>query len=184
MQKNTFSKIKKWLRENNAIDAVLFGSYVRSKDNPKDIDICLIIPDAKEKESIDLLSSFKQIFQKENIHVTILTEKEFIISGNPLVKTLLNEGVSITKNESLSKIYGFENQTLFTYSLNGFKPSDRVRFHYALRGRRGTKGVLSEAKAKMLGGGIIAVSTNKEDLIKSVFDMWGVKYKTNRILSG
>ena len=51
-----------------------------------------------------------------------------------------------------------------------------------LKGRYGSKGMLKEVQGKFLGTGSILVPTEKEDLLKEIFDKWDVKYKIDRIL--
>ena len=51
-----------------------------------------------------------------------------------------------------------------------------------MKGRYGSKGMLNEAQGRFLGAGSIIVPTEKEDLLKAVFDKWDVKYKINRVL--
>mgnify|MGYP001591162295 CR=1 FL=1 len=186
MQKELFlevRKIKEWIKKNSVIDVMLFGSSVRANLTPRDADICIIIKDEDEKKSLDLVDSLGQLTDnfKLKFHINILVASSFI-SGNTLAKTLLNEGFSIKYNKSFSSILGFENKSLFVYTLKHFSPSKRVRFHYLLRGRYGSKGILNEVQGKFLGAGSILAPTEKEDLLKAIFDRWDVKYKINRVL--
>ena len=176
-------KIKHWIKENKAVDVILFGSSVRGSLTPRDIDICIIVKDDDEKRSLDLVDSLGKLTDnfKLKFHINILTSSSFI-SGNNLAKTLLNEGYSIMHNKSFSSILGFENKSLFVYTLKHFSLSKRVKFHYLLRGRYGSKGMLKEVQGKFIGAGSILVPTEKEDLLKEIFGKWNVKYNVNRIL--
>jgi hypothetical protein len=71
---------------------------------------------------------------------------------------------------------------LFAYTLSHFPPSKRVKFHYVLKGRYGSKGILMEVKGQFLGTGSILVPSEKEDILKEIFDKWDVRYKIYRIL--
>ena len=176
-------KIKQWIIKNNVVDTVLFGSSIRENLNPKDVDICIIIKDIDEKKSLDLVDSLGKLTDnfKLKFHINLLVSSSFI-SGNTLTKTLLNEGYSIRHNKSFPLVFGFENKSLFVYTLKHFSPSKRVRFHYLLKGRYGSKGILKETQGKFLGAGSILVPTKKEDLLKEIFDKWDVKYSIIRIL--
>ena len=176
-------KISQWIIRNNIVDVILFGSSIRGNLSPRDVDLCIIIKDDHEKKSLDLVDSLGKLTDnfKLKFHINILMSSSFI-SGNTLAKTLLNEGRSIKHNKSFSSVFGFENKSLFVYTLKHFSPSKRVRFHYLLKGRYGSKGMLNEAQGKFLGAGSIIVPTEKEDLLKAVFDKWDVKYKINRVL--
>ena len=176
-------KIKHWIKENNVMDVILFGSSVRGSLTPRDIDICIIVKDDDEKRSLDLVDSLGKLTDnfKLKFHINILAASSFI-SGNTLAKTLLNEGYSVMHNKSFPSILGFENKSLFVYTLKHYSPSKRVKFHYLLRGRYGSKGMLKEVQGKFIGAGSILVPTEKEDLLKEIFDKWNVKYDVNRIL--
>ena len=176
-------KIKHWIIKNNAIDVVLFGSSVRESLNPRDIDICILIKDNDEKKSLDLVDSLGKLIDnfKLKLDINILVSSSFI-SGTTLAKTLLNEGYSIRHNKNFASLLGFENKSLFVYSLKHFSPSKRVKLHYMLKGRYGSKGMLKEVQGKLLGTGSILVPTEKEDLLKEIFDKWDVNYKIDRIL--
>ena len=179
MQKE-LSLVKKWIKQNNIIDVILFGSFVRGKTKARDIDLCILIKDEDEKRSIDLTDSLSKLVL--NSHVNILTLSD-IMGGNALVKTLMHEGISIKTKKRFSGSFGFSNKSLFMYNLKDFSPSKRVRFHYMLKGRK-SEGVLKEVEGKFIGTGSILVPTSKEDILKEVFEQWNVDYKIERILVG
>lgn len=176
-------KIRQWIIKNNIGDVILFGSSIRGNLSPRDVDLCIIIKDDDEKKSLDLVDSLGKLTDsfKLKFHINILTSNSFT-SGNTLAKTLLNEGYSIMRNKRFSSVLGFESKSLFIYKLNHFSPSKRVKLHYMLKGRYGSKGMLNEVQGKFLGAGTISVPTEKEDLLKAIFDKWDVKYKIDRIL--
>ncbi|MEA2038031.1 MAG: nucleotidyltransferase domain-containing protein [Nanoarchaeota archaeon] len=177
MQKE-LSLIKKWMKKNNVPDVVLFGSSLRGKFKPRDIDLGVLIKDEDEKKSIDLVDSLSKLIPDS--HINILTLSSFI-GGNSISKTLMQEGYSIKRNNDFSLLLGFSHKSMFVYSLRSFSPSKRVRFHYMLKGRK-SKGVLKEVEGKFIGTGSIIVPTSKEDILKEVFDYWNVDYKILRVL--
>jgi len=183
MQKNQYSLIKKWIKDEKAIDVVLFGSSVRGKVNPNDLDFCIIIKDSDEKRAIYIVDALGKLTDSLKIkaHISIITSSSFL-SGNTLAKTILSEGFSIKKNIKFSSIFGFQNKSLFVYTLKNFSPSKRVKFHYLLKGRYGAKGILKEVEGKFIGTGSIIVPTEKEDVLKEVFETWGVNYSIERVL--
>ena len=173
--------LKNWIKKNQVVDIIIFGSSVRGKSFPKDIDLCILINKKDEGKSLDLVDSLSKLIRKA--HINILTLADFI-SGNTLAKTLLAEGYSLSHNKSLAKVLGFDNKSLFIYSLKKFSSSKRVRFHYLLRGRHGSKGILYKIQGKFIGTGSIIVPTDQEDYLKEVFDKWKVEYKIHRVLFG
>jgi predicted nucleotidyltransferase len=186
MQKDLSSElreIKRWLKKSKVVDVILFGSFMRGKIKHRDIDLCILIKDSNEKKSLDLVDSLGQLTDEfeDRYHINILILSSFV-SGNTLAKTLLNEGYSIKNKKKFSKIFGFESQSLFIYSLKDFSPSKRVKFHYLLKGRYESKGLLAEIGGKFLGTGSIIVPAEKEDILKIKFNEWKVKYKIEKVL--
>jgi len=174
-------KTKTWIKKNNLIDVIIFGSVVRNKSNPDDIDLCIIGKD--EEKSLDLIDSLGKLLDaiKVKSHITFLTSNR-MISGDTLTKTLLNEGYSVIKGKSFSESIGLKNKSLFNYSLKKFSPSNRVRFHYMLNGRYGSKGILKEINGKIMGAGSIIIPTEKEDILTEIMNKWKVDYSIIRLL--
>lgn len=171
-------KIKIWIKDNKVIDVFVFGSSARGKAIPGDIDLCILINKEREKEIIDLTHSLSQL--SKSFHINYLTTEAFE-KGNSLLKTLLEEGISVKHDKPLADIYGFATKALVHYSLN-FDRSKRTRFHYALRGRRGEEGLLSKLKGEILGNGVMLVPVAKEDELNAFLKMWDVKFKIMKIL--
>ena len=179
----SLSQIKKWIQKEHVLDVIQFGSSQRGKTRPNDIDLCILVSDIDEKKSLDLIHSLSKITDKEEykVQINIITSSSFA-SGNSLVKTLFEEGGSIKHNKKFSEVFGFQNKSFFVYSLKHFSSSQRVKFHYMLQGRYGTEGVLKEVNGKFVGTGTIIIPTEKEDILKEIFDQWAVKYTIERIL--
>ena len=176
-------RIKQWMMDQKVLDIIFFGSTMRGKFDSNDIDLCIIINDTDEKKSLDLihsLGSLTDLFDIE-FHINILTTGSFF-SGDTLAKTLLNEGYSLKNEKNLSFVFGYENKSMFLYSLKDFSNSKRVKFHYLLKGRNGSKGILKEIGGKFIGTGTLLVSSQKEDVLKEIFDQWSVEYEIERIL--
>lgn len=178
----SLNKIKEWIKKNKVIDIIVFGSFVRGKENPNDLDLCILIKDTDEKKSLDLVDSLGRLTDDFRIkcHINILTSSAFI--GSTLAKTLLNEGFSISKEKDFSKSFGMESKSLFVYELKKFTPTKRVQFHYLLKGRYESKGILDEIDGTFIGTGSILIPNKKEDILKRVFDKWEVNYQIHRLL--
>jgi len=176
-------KIEQWKKKKNIIDIVLFGSSMRGKMIPRDIDVCIMISDSAEEQSLELMDSLGKICDKEEkkIHITMLTASAGI-QGNTLIKTLLEEGYSIVHKKDFAQVWGYQRKTLFRYSLKHFSPSQRVRFHYLLNGRYGMRGILKEVNGKLMGAGTIEVSTKKEDVLEGILKQWNVPHTLQRVL--
>ena len=74
-------------------DFYIFGSFVKGKFEPADIDIALIA----EKKDFKLLSNvLKELKKYPNLHVEMFLFKE--IFTEPVWKSLLSEGFSVKKD--------------------------------------------------------------------------------------
>ncbi len=182
MLKN-LSSLKKWIQKEHVLDVIQFGSSQRGKLKPTDIDLCILISDIDEKKSLDLVDSLAKVTDTEDtkVQINIITARSFA-TGSGLARTLLEEGWSIKHNKNFSEVFGFHNKSIFVYSLKHFSATQRVKFHYMLQGRYETKGVLKEVNGKFVGTGTIIVPTEKEDILKEIFDTWSVKYTIERVL--
>ena len=122
-------KIKKDLKEliinKNILDIIVFGSFVKGKLNPNDIDIALIVENSKIN-----------INYKEKYHFSILSIKDIFTKHHSLVNTLLREGYSIKYGKSFSELFKFSNKILFFYELNNLSASQKVKLVNNLHGKK------------------------------------------------
>ena len=173
---------KEFIKENsNIVDIVIFGSIVRSKRKPGDVDICVLSLDKFKK-----LDKLKKVIGKEfkkDVHVSILYLRDFLNPEETLWKTIFHEGISLTKDKLLSKLIGFDPSVLFWYKLENLKLIDKIKFSYALRGRNEKGGILREVNGEYLGKGCIMVPVENEDEIREFFARWSVSFNRRRILT-
>jgi predicted nucleotidyltransferase len=173
---------KEFIKENPSIvDIVIFGSIVRSKRKPGDVDICVLSLDKFKK-----LDKLKKVISKEfkkDAHVSILYLRDFLNPEETLWKTIFHEGISLTKDKLLSKLIGFDPSVLFWYKLENLKLIDKIKFSYALRGRNEKGGILREVNGEYLGKGCIIVPVENEDEIREFFARWNISFNRRRILT-
>jgi len=173
---------KEFIKENPSIvDIVIFGSIVRSKRKPGDVDICVLSLDKFKK-----LDKLKKVIGKEfkkDVHVSILYLRDFLNPEETLWKTIFHEGISLTKDKLLSKLIGFDPSVLFWYKLENLKLIDKIKFSYALRGRNEKGGILREVNGEYLGKGCIIVPVENEDEIREFFARWNIPFNRRRILT-
>ena len=94
-------------------DIVLFGSFVKGKLEPKDIDIALLMK--SQADAIKIKESIKSILINADIEIV-----DSIYS--PLWAVLIREGFSVRKNKFLFEIYRLEPVVLYKYSLKKLNP--------------------------------------------------------------
>ncbi|NQV09470.1 nucleotidyltransferase domain-containing protein [Candidatus Woesearchaeota archaeon] len=171
------NKLKKYI-DKEVVDIIFFGSFVKGKTAPKDIDLCLIF-----KEKIDLFL-IKKINDgvKENIHISSLTVKNFFNKKHSLSQTLLYEGISLVSEKPLNDIYSLNSHGLYYYDLSKMNKNDKVKFIYTLKGRRKEDGLVKRFGGEFVVPGCFIIPVEKDYEMKEIMDKWNVKYKRKRIL--
>ncbi|MDP7116396.1 MAG: nucleotidyltransferase domain-containing protein [Candidatus Woesearchaeota archaeon] len=143
------------------IDIILFGSSMRGKINPKDIDILVL---SSQKLDKPILKEFNPIYK---------TYSDFV-KGFP-TESIIQEGYSLLHGKTISSLYHLHSTYLFRYSLKGKTKSERMRFYYALYGRN-TKGILKETNSKKFSSETIITPVQAVDEMKSFFETNKIEY--------
>ncbi len=168
---------KALLKKNKKIifDIVLFGSSVRGKYAPEDVDVAVIFREKIPRQKIDPILS-----QLKNFHAEYFFLDE--IYSEPVWSTLISEGFSLTKNKFLHEIVGMKSWFLFKYSLENLNPSEKMKFFHAVFGRTKGAGLLKELGGRSLGRGAIIVPLGNVDKMREILDRWKVNYNVEKIL--
>ena len=170
------SKIKGFYKkyEKEILDVILFGSAVKGKYKPKDLDIIIVY---SKKENLDANYELKKMLEKDfNPHIISKTYSNLLSTDFSARSSLLNEGYSLIKHEYLSKSFGYESKILFKYNLKNLNKSERMRFYYSLYGRGSLKGILAENKAEKFSETIILCAPEKDYKIEDFFNAWKIEY--------
>ena len=154
-------------------DIILFGSVMKGKEKPRDIDI-LIIFNKKVDKAIE--SYFKAKLNLEAADINSTTLEEFKSEGFIAREGVYLEGLSLINNELMSESIGFASIAFVKYALDNIKGSRRIRFYYALQGRNKAKGFLSEVGAKRYSKNVIICEYYKIEMIKPFFEQWKIEY--------
>ena len=169
-----------WIKKNNVWDVVVYGSYVRGKYNPNDIDIAIILNEpssAKNKlllsqELRKMLPGKKYAFDVKTVDLNDLLNNGFL--GR---EAILAEGLSILKKVSLAERFGFTAFALIEYSLKKLTKAKQKMFYYALSGRKRGTGFLSKHGGKIISKGVLKVPTKHLEEMKSLMEINNVSYK-------
>lgn len=164
------------------IDIFLFGSALKSKEIPRDIDILLLFRSKDYKKIEEVSYEIIKLGKKINLNL----HAESIIADDlhkeKIYSSVLHEGFSIRNNKFISELLGFEAYSLVTYSLRDRPVSEKVRFSYALYGRKKGTGFLASVEGKEIGKAAIIVPVSKEELAKEFFNQWKISFKMQRIM--
>lgn len=146
-------------------DIIIFGSFVKNKEEPKDIDIALII----EKKDINLISLLKKEIDT-NVHISIITENEILT--NPLTLILINEGYSITKGDYIKNLLKIKPMKLYSYNLTHLNNSSKTLFNISL------KKTLKKINGEKISPGSVLIPMEQTGYFEEFLDAWEMKYKT------
>lgn len=177
------SESRKFSKKNNVFDIVLYGSSVRDKEDPNDIDILLIFVNEKFESRLKLVQEFKDKIKNKlknldikSINLEELFDKNFLAGQGVLI-----EGISLVHLKPISKSFGFKGYSLFTYSLKNLNNSKKTSFTYSLLGRN-KEGILKQTNALQLGKGAIAIPIEKSAIFEDFLKNWKIDYKERKIL--
>ncbi|MCK5449341.1 nucleotidyltransferase domain-containing protein [Candidatus Pacearchaeota archaeon] len=163
------NKLKKYLKEKEILDIILFGSFVKGNENPSDIDVAFIT-----RKNIEIDNS--------DFHIAVLTPEDFFNKPPTLVNTLLREGYSLKHNKSFVKSFNFSPKVLFNYNLSSLTPSLKVQTVNALRGRKGENGLVLEHGGEWISNNVFIVDSNNENLFEKFFLNFKIKFQKRYIL--
>lgn len=166
-------KVKKTHPE--IVDIILFGSAVRGKLEPGDIDLAIILKTKADKTLIE------NEFGKE-FHLSFLDIESLFGYEKTLWGTLFQEGISLIQKTKMNKILGMRPFFIYWYNLSKLKYSDKIRFFYALKGRGKAQGILKDAGGESIGKGVLLIPAENDEQIYSFFNTWRLPFHRKRIL--
>ncbi|MFH0701368.1 MAG: nucleotidyltransferase domain-containing protein [Candidatus Woesearchaeota archaeon] len=176
-----FSQLKnnwknRWKEE--LIDILIFGSAVKGKLAPHDIDICLIF---KDKPNLKLVREVESLLG-EKYHINFLNAENFFQEVHSLSKTIFFEGASILTGKKLSEAYGLMPKLLYAYDLSPEAPSKKVRFVYLLRGRNGSEGLVKKFSGEFVSNSAFLIPLEKDKEMQEVLEQWKIKYTRRKLM--
>ena len=163
------SKLKDILKDPKIIDILVFGSTIKGKANPNDLDIAIITEKPFKKEI-------------KGVHLSVIKPRDFFIKPPSLTHTLLREGYSLKNNKPLSEYYKFNNKVLFFYELKGLNPSKKVKVVNFLKGKQKKGGLVKEKNGKWIANQVFIVPIGNENIFEKFFLNLKVKFKKSYVL--
>lgn len=175
------SEVNNFYRQHKeqVLDIILFGSAVKGKITPSDIDILLIF---KEKESIDTEYELKNNLKAYKVSITSKTYHSLFSEDFKARESILTEGFSLINKKPLSSLFGFSQMTIFKYSLKGKNESERMRFYFSLYGRGKDEGILKEYDMLKFSGSTILCPTSFLESAKDYLNSWNINFNEYPIL--
>lgn len=164
--KSIRNKLNKIIKKEDILDVILFGSAIKGKPVPGDIDVAVI----SENEIVS------NLFNMDEFHFSFLKPLDFFKRRITLLNTLFREGYSLKFNKSFSELYGFRNKVLFIYELKGLSNSKKVKIVNILRGKKSSKGLVVENNGNWLANQVFIVPVSSEYIFEKFFVSLGIKF--------
>lgn len=151
-------------------DIVIFGSFVREKTSPKDIDIAFLVhkKDEHTLEKIEL--EIKKLIELK-IDTITLTIKDVY---SPVWLSIILEGWSVRQGEFLPVLYGTRAKILYKYSIKMLNPVQKVQFD------RGLKKLLEDLEGIRLIRTIVLIPLQKSEQFEEFLQTWKIEFETQR----
>lgn len=162
-------RCKKLLKNKDILDIIIFGSAVKGKSAPSDIDLAVI---AVKDVDIDL----------EGMHVSVLKPSDFFIAIPTLVHTLLREGYSLKYNKPFAQNFKFVSKVLYKYDLASLNASEKVRIVNVLRGKADNHGMVENYSGEWLANQVFFVPVKNEHIFEKFLMNSKAKFKKIYIL--
>lgn len=162
------NKLRNILKDKEIFDIILFGSVIKGKAIPEDIDIALI--------------TNKSIPKIEGFHASIIKPEEFFKENLSLANTLLREGYSIKHGKFLAELWNFKNKILFVYELSSLSASKKVQIVNILRGKNKHEGMVSSYKGEWLANQVFTIPIEAGHIFEKFFLNFSIKFKKFYIL--
>jgi len=179
------AKLEKYLKKvikridlSEIVDIIIFGSAVKGKEFPEDIDLCIIF---RKKENIEVANDISNKLKNLNVHISTLTIDNFFKKPHSLAKTIFLEGKSIFTGKSVIGNLGFSSATLYSYNLSKLEQSEKVRFVYLLKGRKDEMGIVKRFKGEWLADSCFMIPVEKDDEMLQIFKKWKVPFTKKEV---
>lgn len=174
---NLTKKLKKIVSANPEIeDILLFGSVVRGKKNPQDIDILILFKVTVQK-SVEY--TIRKILEQYYPTVSIVskTNKDALDPAFDVRESILFEAKSLLSGRYNSSKYGFNSLGLFRYDFKDWNKLTKTKFYYALNGRGTSSGVISSLGCIKLSDSLVVVPLHSIESFREFLEFWKLEYK-------
>ncbi|MBU2523335.1 MAG: nucleotidyltransferase domain-containing protein [Nanoarchaeota archaeon] len=170
------NRVKSLISDKEIIEIVVFGSILKGKVSPSDVDLAVILDKKPSQQLLKKINSFNEF------HISILTANEFFLNSPSIVHTLVREGYGLKNNKFLAENFKFSNKILYNYSLISFPASMKVKIVNILRGKREEKGIVESNEGKWLANQVFVVPINSEKLFEEFFSRFSIKFTKSYVL--
>ena len=168
--------------QDKIIDIILFGSAIRGKEDPQDIDLLLWLKEKDKKREIEY--SLRKLIEELNIKPQIIPITYDILTSPSFQprEDILSQGYSLVYEKYVSEGFGYKNFILWKYELKGFNQSQRMRFQYSLYGRKREGGMVKELRLIKFSDSILLSPIETADKTREYLTFWKIKFEDMPVL--
>ena len=168
--------LKKLLKKTKNIeDVLLFGSALREKRKPSDIDILVLFKTEVVVEELHLIRKEIELHYR-NVQVVARTLKNISDTSFDARESYLFEAKSLITQKNLAEECGFSALGMFKYKFDDWTKLQKTKFYYALNGRGKSDGVKQLLNCIRLSDNVLLVPLNNIDEFKDFLESWKLKY--------
>lgn len=164
---NCQEKLKKLLAKYKELaDIFVFGSIVKGKNNPQDIDVALFFKDKMPKELINSIKKEIKAIIDEEIDIEVLdvySQLWLVIAG---------EGFSVNKNRFMHEFYKVKPVVLYNYSLKKLNSTQKVQF------TRGLNEMINSTEGIKLTRSVVLIPLKNKIKFDEFLNSWSMMYET------
>ena len=170
------NELNKFIKTTEIKDILVFGSLIKGKEKPNDVDILVIF---KKRVIKDQEYQIKKILTRHynNISIISKTKKTITEASFDARESILFEAFSLLTKKNIAEEYGFLSFGLFKYNFSNWDKLQKTKFYYALNGRGSEEGIFQQLNSIKLSDQTILIPLNKIDNFKEFLDSWKLDYK-------
>ncbi len=174
--------LKSELKDRGIFDIVVYGSLVKNKENPNDIDILVIFNEGNLKERLNKIQSIKsKIKTKEKIDIKGILWQELFQDEFFARSGIFLEGISIFTGKPFAERIDFNGFAIFVYNLTNKSHADKVKFNYVLSGRK-SEGLIKGLEGKHPAPGVIEIPIKNSLEFENVLKKNNISYFKKEVL--
>lgn len=184
MLKNTtlWNELKRLIASYPEVDDILvFGSYVRGKTAPCDIDIMVIF---SKKVNKQVEYEIRKIIEKSYSNISIISKTRDSLQDPSFDarESYLFEAKSFFTKQTMGEKYGYLSFGMFKYDFKNWNKLKKTKFYYALNGRGKSLGVIGNLTGMKLSDRIVLIPLDNIEEFKNFLEEWKIEYKYIPIL--
>ncbi len=169
------NNLKKIVKNKGILDIILFGSLVRGKVKPNDVDVVIIFKNKADKNlEYKIKGELENYFN--NLSLISKTMNGLLHPSFDARDSIFFEGISLLFNDKISERYGLSSLGMFKYSFKNWSQLEKTKFYYALNGRGGKKGVLRILNCIKISDNLILAPLEKIEEMKEFLESWEISY--------